>query len=67
MRTASRRAQQIFWAVCFYDRLVVPAGIDCHVMFLNGIDSRLYTDSFINLTRKLLPSICAKDIPEFFF
>ena len=49
--------QQIFWAVCFYDRLVVPAGIDCHVMFLNGIDSRLYTDSFINLIRKLLPSV----------
>ena len=30
--------QQIFWAVCFYDRLVVPAGIDCHVMFLNGFE-----------------------------
>ena len=53
--------------VRFHNRLVVLSSIHGHMVFFNFVDCRLYSDSFLNFIRRLLPASSAKDLLQLFF
>ena len=59
-------SEQIFRTVCLNDRLIVPSGIDSHMMLFYCIHGWLNTDSFVDFIRKLLPAVRPKEFLQFF-